>query len=326
MSHRFVFVGGLHRSGASLLTKLIAQHPDVSGMFNTGARKDEGQYLQDIWPCDSDLGGAGRFAFDHRAHRQAQEQSATVSHMRDRLLRSWGPHWDMARPVLVEKSPSNCLASRHLQSIFEDSAFVFITRHPIANALATREWCQTSLFALIEHWLHAHSLMRQDIPHLRRIAWVSYENLITAPIETLRCIFEILGLSPYRIDLRTVTDPNKPYMDIWQHSYLQRLHPADGIRDRMPDNRKPAPAPSMLRRIRENMGRRMGRKLLSLGLDLVKTEPETEAILACLEDRVRSFGYSLTELGMQPATETFLDSHRLLNPTFFREQVIREVF
>ena len=59
--HRLLFVGGLHRSGTTLLADLIAAHPLTSGFANTGVPADEGQHLQDVYPSARAFGGPGRF-------------------------------------------------------------------------------------------------------------------------------------------------------------------------------------------------------------------------------------------------------------------------
>ena len=51
MEHRFVFLAGLHRSGTTLLARLLAAHPEVSGFSGTGAPADEGQLLQSVYPA-----------------------------------------------------------------------------------------------------------------------------------------------------------------------------------------------------------------------------------------------------------------------------------
>jgi hypothetical protein len=33
--HRFVFLAGLHRSGTTLLARLLAAHPEISGFSDT---------------------------------------------------------------------------------------------------------------------------------------------------------------------------------------------------------------------------------------------------------------------------------------------------
>ena len=46
-----VFVGGLHRSGTSLVHRCLALHPAVSGFSGTGVPEDEGQHLQTVYPA-----------------------------------------------------------------------------------------------------------------------------------------------------------------------------------------------------------------------------------------------------------------------------------
>ena len=67
--HTFVFVGGLHRSGTTLLAPLPGRAPAmVSGFSGTGAREDEGQHLQTVYRPGRAHGGPGRFGFDPEAH------------------------------------------------------------------------------------------------------------------------------------------------------------------------------------------------------------------------------------------------------------------
>ena len=49
--HRLVFLAGLHRSGTTLLARLLAAHPEVSAFSDTGVSADEGQHLQTRLPA-----------------------------------------------------------------------------------------------------------------------------------------------------------------------------------------------------------------------------------------------------------------------------------
>ncbi|MEP6640740.1 MAG: sulfotransferase [Gaiellales bacterium] len=82
-----VFVGGLHRSGTSLVHRCLASHPEVSGFSDTGVPEDEGQHLQTVYPPDFRLGGAGRVAVERGAERSA----LATAQSRARLVAEWGP-------------------------------------------------------------------------------------------------------------------------------------------------------------------------------------------------------------------------------------------
>lgn len=58
-----VFIGGPHRSGTSLLHRLIATHPDASAFSQTSVSEDEGQHLQSVYRPAKEHGGPGKFAF-----------------------------------------------------------------------------------------------------------------------------------------------------------------------------------------------------------------------------------------------------------------------
>ncbi|MEM9706553.1 MAG: hypothetical protein AAF850_10815, partial [Pseudomonadota bacterium] len=46
---RYLFIIGLHRSGTTLLSRIIASQEWCSGFENTDAPMDEGQYLQSVF-------------------------------------------------------------------------------------------------------------------------------------------------------------------------------------------------------------------------------------------------------------------------------------
>src|SRR6185312_2358195 len=115
----------------------------------------------------------GRFGFDPRAH--LTEQSSLNTPESSRKLRSeWGRHWDQAKPVRIEKTPSNLLRMRLLNELAPPAHFIIVTRHPVAACLATLKWTQGNLFSLLSHWIHCHRIARSDATHLRNVIWTSY--------------------------------------------------------------------------------------------------------------------------------------------------------
>ena len=214
---RLVFVGGLHRSGTSLLAQLIADHPQGSGLSDTKVPEDEGQHVQDVYPSARTFGGSGRFARDPKAHlTESSPLAAPVN--AERLLRAWRPYWDNSKQYLVEKSPPNLIMGRFLQSLFPDALFLFIVRHPVSVTLATRKWrARMPLPRLMNHWFVAHDTARGDVPFLRQVHVVSYEWLMTEPQETLKGVEVFLGLDQ-SID-SSLINPGRssPYAEQWQH-------------------------------------------------------------------------------------------------------------
>ncbi|MGZ4536472.1 MAG: sulfotransferase family protein [Nocardioidaceae bacterium] len=192
--HRPVFVAGLHRSGTTPLARVLSGHPQVSGFSGTEATEDEGQHLQTVYPAARTYGGAGRFALDARSHLTEASPLATADNAR-RLAEEWSPHWDLSRPVLLEKSPPNLVMTRFLQELFPEARFVVIVRHPVVVALGTDKWLRgRSLRTPVANWFAAHDTFLEDLPHLRRVHVVRYEALVRDPAGELASVGRFLEL------------------------------------------------------------------------------------------------------------------------------------
>ncbi len=213
----FVFIGGLHRSGTSILHRLLCEHPDTSGFEDTGVPEDEGQHLQSVFEPAYIHGGPGEFAFHAEAH--LTEESGLISAAsRDRLLREWGAYYDLERPVLLEKSPPNLIRSRFLRQMIPGSKFVFIVRHPIAVALATEKWSDNSIADLIVHWHRAYSIMLRDIDDADDCLVMRYEDLVKDPANCIERVCRLAGLPIFEPD-ESVVDHNQKYFLEWRRRY-----------------------------------------------------------------------------------------------------------
>jgi hypothetical protein len=222
----YVFVGGLHRSGTSLVHRLLRAHPDVSGFEGTGAWEDEGQHLQDVLPTARALGGPGRFGFADGAH--LTEASPAVSDAtRDALLAAWRPHWDLDRPVLLEKSPPNLIRFRFLRALFPDARLVAVVRHPIAVAEATRRmrWVRRlrSTRSVVEHWAWCMDRFERDRARLGPVHLVRYEEFVADPEARFAELLRFLDLDPAPLGETIHTDANARWEAHWRRT--RRLRP-----------------------------------------------------------------------------------------------------
>jgi len=214
--HRLVFLAGLHRSGTTLLARLLAAHPEISGFSGTGVPADEGQHLQSVYPAAKEYGGPGRFGFAPESHVTETSPLASEESAR-KLFEEWSPHWDLSRPLLLEKSPPNLLKTRFLQALFPGSAFVVIVRHPIPVSIPTARWRGTRRYdRMFEHWLRCHALFEDDRKHLARAHVLTYEQLVRDPAGVLKGIFGFLGLDPIPPSEPVESGANEKYFRQWR--------------------------------------------------------------------------------------------------------------
>ncbi len=225
-SKRLVFVAGLHRSGTTALARMLADHPQISGLENTGVREDEGQHLQDVYPVGQTYGGPGRFARNPHAHL-TESSPLLTSDAADRMLAAWLPYWDLNRPFLVEKSPPNLVMGRFLQAAFPGNAFVAVVRHPVVVALSTKKWApRTTLEQLVEHWFIAHDTLVADAPSIQRLLVLRYEDLMAEPVPELERVRAFIGLDGAipadRVDASRSSRYEQQWDDLATGSWLKR--------------------------------------------------------------------------------------------------------
>lgn len=244
-----IFVGGLQRSGTTLLARLLASHSQATGLSGTPTPEDEGQFVQDVFLDDHQMGAQGwrhsgrsmKWAYHPEAHLVAAD-AVDRPQAAERLQESWGQYLsDASAQYFVEKSPSNVMRTLFLQEVFPQAKFIIITRHPVVQALAVRKWGTLRMRAgldlgrIIEHWLTAMECFREDAPLLRNAEIVTYEDLVARPAQTMRAVHKFIGLDDEPLPLNDIADRSTPYFDYWKSLSQSRFHamrmPQSGSRE-----------------------------------------------------------------------------------------------
>jgi hypothetical protein len=228
--HTLIFICGLHRSGTSLLHRLLRAHPAISGFSGTRSPGNEGQWLQTVFKGSAATGGAGKFCLNPLSHLTEDSLLVTPQN-REKLWHEWSRHWDTKKSFLIEKSPPNLIRSRFLQAMFPNSKFIFLLRHPLAVSYATpnlvkteaaKKKMRTRLRQLIAHWVRGHQYMLEDVPHLAHYTIVRYENLVVAPDKVLRHLHDFIGITPFPAAESVRPNVNAKYFAMWREDLKKR--------------------------------------------------------------------------------------------------------
>lgn len=216
LNYHFVFVNGLHRSGTSILYRILSAQQGFSGFSNTGVPEDEGQHLQSVYKPAKHYGGPGKFGFDNQSF--LTEVSDLISDKnREKLFVDWANHWNLSNKFLVEKSPPNIVRTRFLQEMFVNSSFVTILRNPIAVSFATQKWSKTSLDSLFKHWLICNENYLEDAQFLKNSLSFKYEEFTSNPDKVLLKISDLLDAKlnlPNEWEIKQ--GANEKYFEMWE--------------------------------------------------------------------------------------------------------------
>lgn len=219
----FVFIAGLHRSGTSLLHRILSSHEDISGFHNTGVPEDEGQHLQTLFKPAIKLGGPGRFGFNEEAYMDEYHKLAKNSSS-EKLWKEWSKFWDLEKEKLLEKSPPNILRTRFLQKLFPKTSFIIILRHPVALAYATKKWSKTNVISLIKHSLLCYETVLKDVVQLESFYVLRYEDFVSDPSYYIGDILNEIGLSSqFGFDIEVKKNVNDKYFEMWENDKRKKI-------------------------------------------------------------------------------------------------------
>lgn len=207
--NRFVFVAGLHRTGTTLLARIIGSHPQVAAISDSPAPENEGCYLQGAIPHTALHGRPGYYATAPDEHYSEASAYNTLE-TKERLLADWRPWFAPEKPWWIEKSPVNLTRMRLYQQLFPTSQFIVILRHPQVMAAALAKWVDTDPQELVRYALDAYDLMANDLAYLHSALVIRYEDLVADADGVRRSSFAFLSLDDQPAGLE-IMDGNRRY-------------------------------------------------------------------------------------------------------------------
>ncbi|GAB5349883.1 sulfotransferase family protein [Alteriqipengyuania sp. 357] len=208
---RYVFVAGLHRTGTSLLARLLGDHSRIAAIENAPVPENEGCYLQGAIPHTALHGRPGHFATDPAQHLIEGCAFDTLE-TKQRIESDWARWFGAGSPRRVEKSPVNLTRMRLYQQLFPTCQFVIILRHPAAMAAALRKWMADDASELIDYGLDAYDIVAQDLLYLHSALVIRYEDLVARDLRP--ALFGFLGLDPGVPTAVALRDGNTDYDDL----------------------------------------------------------------------------------------------------------------
>ncbi|WP_167853460.1 sulfotransferase family protein [Roseovarius aestuariivivens] len=190
---RFVFICGLHRSGTTLLERILAAKYDVS-YLRASVPESEGQHMQSVYSAAMHFGGPGRFAFSTEMRAELDALLSDPEGCRARIIADWSRFVVGNSKTLLEKSPPNLTKINWLRQIFPDCRIVIVTRDPRAVSAATHKWADLSLAELMRHWDAAYTQAMSDYK-AEDCVLVRYEDLCRCPEDEISRVADFLQLT-----------------------------------------------------------------------------------------------------------------------------------
>ena len=198
-----IFLLGLHESGASLVGRALASHPELTTVqpaVAVAGRRRGPPAKEGILDPGSGLDalaqklqlGPHADCFAHPAYLSRYRLTEADVKPGDGGELSAAFLAAMIEPArrLSSMLPINTVRSRYLYALFPDARFVAIVRDPYANVSANtlrrNRWGAIEEQAL--HWSEAHDCLLADRSKLQHCLLVHYEELVADPTGTMEKI------------------------------------------------------------------------------------------------------------------------------------------
>lgn len=167
-------------SGSSVLWQLISKSTLVSSLAR------EGQMLPDVVPL-------------MRGNAWSPDKEIPWQQVKE----IWRSHWDLDRPLLLEKSPPNLMRAAEIEAVFRPARFVAMIRDPYAFCEGRARRHNSTLEEAATFWVRCAEQQIRNIEQLEHIVWFTYEQFVEQTHDSLakvESLFDGLRLNNYDID------------------------------------------------------------------------------------------------------------------------------
>lgn len=199
MKHTIAFLSGLPRSGSTVLSSLLNQHPQIQSTSTSGL---------------IDIMGAVCTAWESSPSTVAQSANKEEVY---RLLRSVleGKYETSTKPVIVDKSrgwANSTIISTMEQVLGSKPKVIATVRHPadcaasfvrIAKPKDVYQFLKNS--QLIQHLRHSYATLKEGYKaYPDSFCFVDYDELLQSPQKQMDKITKFLGLDPFNYDFNNI--------------------------------------------------------------------------------------------------------------------------
>lgn len=236
VSPRFVGVAGLPRAGSTLLTQLLAEHPDIHCEGHSS-------------PLCNALLSTRRFISDDQflLSQLDVQFDTTYAHLKSAMqgfLSGW--YADTGKPVVIDKNRAWLHCIEFLLHFNPEARLVIAIRElgQIYGSIEAQHQ-KTILLDFIDHLADYDRFGRadqlfakdkaigaplssiqavQDLPQSvkDRLYFVKFEDLMAKPAETMAAVYKWLQVAPHRIDPKKLTVRPHESDSHYRHKYLHQ--------------------------------------------------------------------------------------------------------
>ncbi len=202
-----IFIGGIYRSGTSLLRAMLCRHSNIAGGLETfwfdldfdgkarlgeSVRHWDGTRTESLDIHTTRL--ADYFDMDRNAVASMVNTCAGAEEFTDRFMAKYAAGLGKSR--WAEKTPANVLYIDRIFAFWPKAAFIHVVRDPrdvYSSVRRTGKWSEPESFAkLWVHFMRAYEIGKNSASPKAMIE-VRYEDLVADPVSTMSRVLHFLN-------------------------------------------------------------------------------------------------------------------------------------